>query len=145
MPETQNKTKKCYIFDACALSALFKKEDGFTTVLDLLVSAENKKVRIIMNKINLLEVYYDFYRSIGSQKALKMLNLVSSAPIIINDVISDKLLLEAGRIKATYKLSLADSIVIAETKLNNACLLTSDHHEFDVIEQREKISFYCLR
>ena len=32
-------------------------------------------------------------------------------------------------------VSLADSIV----------LVTSDHHEFDIVEQREKISFYWIR
>ncbi|GHU08730.1 hypothetical protein FACS1894151_05160 [Spirochaetia bacterium] len=36
-----------------------------------------------------------------------------------------------------YKISLADSIVLAETKINNASIITADHHEFDIIEKPE--------
>jgi len=137
--------KKCYVFDACAFIALFKKEIGYENVLSLLEQAENREVYIVMNKINLLEIYYDFYRSVGSEKAMQVFEMIKNTPIIINDMVSDELFFEAGRIKAQYKLSLADSLALAETKINNASLLTADHHEFDIVEKKENISFCWLR
>jgi predicted nucleic acid-binding protein len=59
--------------------------------------------------------------------------------------ISDEIFLEAGRLKASYKISLADSIVLAEALVTNAKLLTADHHEFDVIEENEEILFLWIR
>ncbi|GHV10410.1 hypothetical protein FACS1894217_15860 [Clostridia bacterium] len=47
--------------------------------------------------------------------------------------------------KATYKMSLADSIVLAEAAVNGGAVLTADHHEFDVVEQNEKLEFAWLR
>jgi PIN domain nuclease of toxin-antitoxin system len=41
---------------------------------------------------------------------------------------------EAGRFKATYKVSLADSIALAEAKEKRIPLVTCDHHEFDRIQ-----------
>ena len=52
---------------------------------------------------------------------------------------------EAGRLKATYKISLADSFALAQTKISNGVLLTSDHPEFDVIENKEPIKFLWIR
>lgn len=52
---------------------------------------------------------------------------------------------EAGRLKATYSISLADSIVVAEAITKKARLMTSDHHEFDEIEEKETMNFYWIR
>ena len=39
----------------------------------------------------------------------------------------------------------ADSIALAQTLILDGELLTSDHHEFDVIEEKEDISFCWIR
>jgi predicted nucleic acid-binding protein len=59
--------------------------------------------------------------------------------------LSDKVFTEAGRFKASYKISLADSIALAETSVSGGKLLTADHHEFDIIEKQEKIKFNWIR
>ena len=53
--------------------------------------------------------------------------------------------MEAGRLKATYKISLADSVALAEAFVSGGTLLTADHHELDVIEKHEKIQFQWIR
>jgi len=93
-----------------------------------------------INKINLLEVYYDTYRNYGKDKAEYMLDSIRKSPVEIISEISDEVFTEAGRIKATYRVSLADTIALAEALLSGDTLLTSDHHEFEAIEEIENVN-----
>ena len=52
---------------------------------------------------------------------------------------------EAGRLKVAYKISLADSIALAQTLVVDGALLTCDHHEFDIIVGKENIRFAWIR
>ena len=47
--------------------------------------------------------------------------------------------------ETTYKMSLADSIAVAEAKTRKAQLLTSDHHELDYLEEKGEARFYWIR
>ena len=131
--------------DACALIAFLQDEDGAEAVTAILKSAYNSMAEIRMNSINLLEVYYDIYRGAGKVKAVEELDMIKKLPIAIQSTLSDEVFEEAGRLKASYKISLADSIALAEASVSGGELLTADHHEFDVIEQREKIKFQWIR
>jgi hypothetical protein len=53
--------------------------------------------------------------------------------------------MEAGRLKSSYKISLADSIALAEASISNGMLITADHHEFDTIEMNERLLFFWIR
>jgi predicted nucleic acid-binding protein len=131
--------------DACALIASMAGEDGAENVHKILNKALDGEIEIVMNKINLLEVYYDVYKTYGQKEAHKFLDNIKNIPIKINSGITDDVLEEAGRFKVTYKISLADSIVLAETKINNASIVTADHHEFDIVEKTEDIDFCWIR
>ena len=133
-----------FILDACALIALLKKEEGSDVVADIYQKANNRAVQLCMNRVNLLEVYYGFYRDGGSAYALNIVQNVEMSSVLITEFSRD-VFLEAGRLKATYKLSLADSVVLAQTILLNGSILTSDHHEFDDIEGKENIHFSWIR
>jgi len=52
---------------------------------------------------------------------------------------------EAGRIKASYRLSLADSILLVTAIIQDATIVTSDHHEMDAIQASENMSFCWVR
>ena len=91
-----------------------------------------------------MEVYYGFYRNNGSDYARKIVDNVDLSPIIISDV-DMNLLLEAGRLKAIYRISMADSIVLAQAFVLDGYVLTSDHLKFDDIEGYEKIKFDWIR
>ncbi|MDR1133725.1 MAG: PIN domain-containing protein [Synergistaceae bacterium] len=134
-----------YILDACAIIALLKDEAGSEEVSTIFNDAFKGETLISMNKINLLEVYYDVYRSAGKETADNVLFELSKRPITVVPEISDSVFAEAGRLKATYKISLADSIALAEASVSGGSLVTADHHEFDSIEKHESIRFHWIR
>ena len=134
-----------YILDACALIALLQDELGADIVAAAINTANNGESEITMHKVNLLEVYYDAYRSRSKEQAKLMLTEVKRLPIRINAEVSDEIFTEAGRLKASYKMSLADSIVLAQAIVTGGELLTADHHEFDSIDGREPICFHWIR
>jgi predicted nucleic acid-binding protein len=90
-------------------------------------------------------VYYKVYRIRGEKEAKRMFAEFKKRPISINHEISDELFEEAGRLKATYKISIADSIALAQASVLDAEFLTSDHHEFDAVEKSERIQFHWIR
>jgi len=136
---------KLYVLDANALIALLQDEPGAEKISDVINLAYKGEAEIIMHKANLLEVYYDAYRYRGKEQADLMLAEVEKCPIQINAEITDEIFTEAGRLKATYKMSFADSFALAQSCVSGGALLTSDHHEFDVIEGKEPVEFYWIR
>ena len=90
----------------------------------------NGEVKLLINRINLLEVYYDFYRYKGKKYADDFVKTVKQSVVHIHEF-DETIFAQAGRLKATYKISLADSIALAQTIVADGFLLTCDHHEFD--------------
>jgi len=97
-----------------------------------------------MNRVNLLEVFYSYYRDNGKEYSENIMDGVAKSIVSISEF--DKgLFNEAGRLKASYRISLADSIVLAQAIATGCELLTADHHEFDAIEGKESIRFQWIR
>ena len=137
--------KKIYILDACALIAAIKKEDGALIVAELYEEAIMGKADIVVNKVNLLEVYYGFRREHGKDYADIILESVINSMVEISDI-SIEVLIEAGRIKSEYRrISLADSIVIAEASSRSGLLVTADHHEMEALEKAGIVNFLWIR
>jgi uncharacterized protein len=137
--------KNVFVIDACALIAFLADEEGANNVERILSDAKREKCKVSMHKINLLEIFYGVYREEGKEKAEKVLEKIAKLPIKLIDTIKDNVFREAGRLKATFKISLADSIVLAEASIKKAGLVTADHHEFDLVEKQETIRFYWIR
>ena len=136
---------KIYVLDACAVIAALSNEDGADKVEVAYKEVASGNAKIIVNIVNLLEVYYDDYRVHGKKSADKMVESIMASPTIIVSEINKDIFKEAGRLKATYKISLADAFVLAQTKVVGGVLLTSDHHEFDIVEANESIKFLWIR
>ena len=134
-----------YVLDANAIVALVKNEEGADVVDNLIVQSANGGFNVCMNKYNLLEVYYGFYREDGEVFAEKQIKKIRESPIVIIDTLSDKVFRQAGRFKATYKVSLADAVVLAQGAADSSVIVSSDHHEFDTVEENEKIKFLWFR
>jgi len=134
-----------YALDACALIALLQNEQGAEIVSDAFNAAYRGEAEIIIHKANLLEVYYDAYHYRGREQADLMVVEIKKRPIQINSEITDDIFTEAGRLKATYRISFADSFALAQAKIFDGALLTSDHHEFDLVENSEDIEFAWIR
>jgi predicted nucleic acid-binding protein len=134
-----------YVLDACALIAVLSNEDGADKVVDVYAKVISGEAKLVINIINLLEVYYQDYRLHGEKAANKMIESVKALEIKIITDVSNELFCEAGRLKAIYKISLADSIALAQAKVIKGTLLTSDHHEFNIVETNEPIRFLWIR
>lgn len=101
---------------------------------------------LLMHKANLLEVYYDIYRSGGKVVADKLIHEFANGCIEIVSEISDSLFEEAGRLKSLYKISFADTFALATASVCDGILLTADHHEMDKVEQSEpNMKFQWIR
>lgn len=134
-----------YVLDACALLAIINNEQGADRVEAVLREAINGHSEVYMNKINIYEVYYGVYRVEGQAKADAIYDLIQKQPINIIDILGDDVFREAAKLKSKYKMSLADSIALGEAVVRNATILSSDHHEFDVVERQESINFDWIR
>jgi len=137
--------KSIYILDACALIAYFNDEKGSDIVFECIQGLINGTVILLMHKINLLEVYYNFYKELGKTQADEMFIDVITSGIFIIDNITDTVLTTAGHLKSLYKISLGDAVLLAQAYTSGATVLTCDHHEFDAVSIVESIVFKWIR
>jgi len=134
-----------FVLDACSLIALLSNEVGTDVVKDLLQKATNGEIKVLMHKVNFLEVYYYIYKRYNEQTALKLLKDIKITPIKIDTEITDDIFIKAGRLKSLYKMSLADSIGLAETIINDGYFVTADHHELEIVQKKENINIIWIR
>jgi predicted nucleic acid-binding protein len=134
-----------YVFDACSLISVLSNEKGADVVKNLLQRAVADEIKILMNKVNFLEVYYYVYKRYNESVAQKLLNDIRISPIKLNNEITDDILIKAGRLKSLYKMSLADSIGLAEAIINGGYFVTADHHELDIVEKSEHLNMIWIR
>ncbi|MDR3119811.1 MAG: PIN domain-containing protein [Clostridiales bacterium] len=136
---------KSYVLDACALIALVKEERGAEIVADLYEEARTSNASLLINIVNLVEVYYGFRRERGSDYADAILQSVEDSIVEIVGI-SRAVVRATGRIKSEYKhISLADSIALAEASVRGGVLVTSDHHELDAIDNAGEVEFLWIR
>jgi PIN domain nuclease of toxin-antitoxin system len=134
-----------YILDACALIAYLNDEDGADAVESLLNQAYDGNALISIGMVNLLEVYYGVYRDVGADKADNILDEILLLPITVKKEINLDELREAGRLKVSHKMSLADSLVLGMASVSGDFIVTADHHEFDSVQASEHIKFHWIR
>ena len=134
-----------YILDSCALLAHVYDETGADIVETLIDKASTGMITVYINKLNLYEAYYDVLRSVGLKEAEQLYKEIQISPIKIIDGISDHVFRKAALLKTRYRISLADSIALGESFAAGTRIVTSDHHEFDIIEENEDIDFLWIR
>jgi predicted nucleic acid-binding protein len=61
------------------------------------------------------------------------------------DVVHSEMIKIASEIKASYRLSLADSIAVATTILKNGVLVSSDHHELESVKNDRVVDLLWFR
>ncbi len=128
------------VLDACALVAFIKGEPGADIVWDVLSRTATGGAVTLMHELNLLEVYYGFYRERGKeyaeQKTEQCVEFFTTIQGLTPAAFS-----EAGRLKASYKISIADAVVLAQASISGGAVF----HEFDQIESKENIRFSWIR
>ena len=134
-----------YLLDACAVIAYLNDEEGADKIEGLLWESDQRSKVLFLHEVNLLQVYYGVYRDEGEQLAEETYNRVVNLPIKIVAGLKKNIFKEAGRLKAVYKVSFADSIALAVAKVRRIPLVTCDHHEFDPIQEKNELDFLWIR
>jgi len=135
-----------YILDACAMIAYYADEAGADVIQGLIEKSYHNRHRLLIHKINLLEVFYNIYKSKGRADALDFLQTVVKFPMEIIETVEERVFIEADRLKSNYKMSLADAIFLAEVMNNkNFIGVTSDHHEFEPVKSAEDVNLLWFR
>ena len=115
--------RKKSVLDAYAVIAYLKQESAHARVLKLLVS---DNVDLIINSINVGEVFYILARDQGIDKAEHFLSeILPSLPItVVGNSVDD--VIAAARIKAGHALSFAACFAAATAIRERAPLVTGD-------------------
>jgi ribonuclease VapC len=121
---TENvKTPK--VLDSFALLAFLNKEAGFDKVRTLLRTAEAAEEPLLMNEINIGEVFYIIAKVRSLEKAEDFLQRLATLPIQpVSNTFSD--VLAAARVKAQFPLSYADAFAVSTALRLQAIVITGD-------------------
>jgi PIN domain nuclease of toxin-antitoxin system len=121
------------VLDACALIAYLRDEDGGALVEEYLASTEDCLVHVV----NLCEVYYDFVRAGGEERARSAVDDLEDEGLLVREDTDRAFWQEVGRLKATLvRISLADCFAIALSNRIAGRVVTSDHHELDSVAEQ---------
>jgi ribonuclease VapC len=113
------------LLDSFAMLAFLNKERGFEKVKSLLRAAEASSEPLLMNEINIGEVYYVTAKDRSVERAEEFLHRLETLPILpVSNSFAD--VLEAARIKARFPISYADAFVVATAVRMNAAIVTGD-------------------
>lgn len=115
------------VLDAFALLAYLEGESGHVHVKELLASGA---ADLLINAINVGEVFYVIARKRGLREAEYFLNVIlPSLPVAVLDN-SFEDVVEAARLKAAHAVSFADCFAAATAIRERAALVTGDR-EFE--------------
>jgi len=108
-------------------------------VEDLLYRAQGGNEQVILNIINLGEIFYRCARVQDISFARGILEKIGLLPIRIYSC-PDDLVLAAAEIKAGYPMAYADAFIVATALRENATIITGDA-EFKQVEHLVKINW----
>jgi len=128
---------KAIVLDSWAIMAYLGDESAADTIEKLLADAHEASIPLQMTVVNLAEVWYLFAREVSEQDADRSIEELRKLGIEIVDV-DWELSLEAAKLKARGKISLADCYAAALAKKSKAELATGDP-EFKQVENEVKI------
>lgn len=116
---------EAYVLDTSAVFALFDREQGTEEVEALLRAALAGKCELLLCSVSIMEIYYLALKEQGEDKAAQLVALVKSWPVRWVDP-DERILLQAGKLKAAHRLSVADALIAAVAKLYPATLVHKD-------------------
>jgi predicted nucleic acid-binding protein len=124
--------KRARLLDSHALLAFLERERGSESVKAALKAARATGIHLLMNDINVGEVYYTIARERSDESARSFLAHLERLPIrTVPNSLSD--VLEAARIKARFAVSYADAFAVATAIREKAAVMTGDP-EFKAVE-----------
>ena len=91
----------------------------------MLRGARGGRHEVLACAITLMELFYTALRAKGEDAATRLVALVKAWPVmwVFPD---EQMLLQAGRLKAAHRLSVADALVAAVARMQGATLVHKD-------------------
>lgn len=112
--------------------AFLNKEKGFEKVRELMRAAQLSSEPLLMNEINIGEVYYMTAKQRSQELAEEFLRRLETLPIQpISNSFAD--VLQAAKMKARFPISYADAFAVATASRMHATVVTGDP-EFRQVE-----------
>jgi predicted nucleic acid-binding protein len=135
-----------YVLDACALIAWLKNEPGADIVDGLLDRAEEDEIYLLINIVNLVEVYYGFMKDLGTDRAREIMQTVRETAVKVIDTTDGAIFEEVARLKSTLKgFSIADAFGLATASVYTGSFVTCDHHELGKFQGYVNSPFLWIR
>ncbi|MFC1716559.1 PIN domain-containing protein [Candidatus Poribacteria bacterium] len=125
------------VLDACAMIAFLRGEEGADAVTSLLLNED-----CMAHAVNLCEVYYDcLLRGDNESTARELIADLRSLDLTFREDMDEQFwqmvaLYKARTRKASLHMPLADCFVLSLAEREKATIVTSDHHEFDLILEK---------
>ncbi len=113
------------MLDSFALLAFLNRENGFANVRELLHSARASGTLLLMNEINIGEVYSIIAKGRSLDKAEEFLRRLETLPIQrLGNTFEE--VLDAAKLKAQFPISYADAFGVATAQRSQAVVVTGD-------------------
>jgi predicted nucleic acid-binding protein len=129
--------------DSFALIGYLENESFSAEIEKYLKQARQDRIRIYLHAIHLGEVYYITLREQGQDVADLAFARIIAFPLQYIEIIDEKLLKIAGRLKAIYPISYADSYAAA-LAINHKAVLFTGSPEFKKIEKEEDVLIHWV-
>jgi predicted nucleic acid-binding protein len=114
-------TRETYLLDTSAIMTLIEDEMGAEKVEQIL-----REQPVVITWMSLLEVAYITRQERGEVEAERRYALLKVLPVNLLWQLDEPTLLTAARLKANYRLSLADTIIAAYAIQQKAVILHKD-------------------
>jgi len=124
--------RKKSLLDSFALLAYLNHERGFESVRDLFRAAQARRQPLLINEINIGEVFYRTAKEKSPERAEAVLKSLYALPVHRLSNTYDQVL-AAARLKARFPISYADAFALASAQREEATLVTGDP-EFHAVE-----------
>ncbi|MBI4277756.1 MAG: type II toxin-antitoxin system VapC family toxin [Armatimonadetes bacterium] len=127
------------LLDSFAMLAFLNRERGCERVRHLLREARASAEPVLMNEINIGEVYYVTARARSPEQAEAVLHRLETLPIQpVSNAFPD--VIEAARIKGRFGIAYADAFAVATALKHDAAIVTGDP-EFRAVSRLVKIDW----
>jgi predicted nucleic acid-binding protein len=114
------------VVDSWSILAFLRAEEpGAAAMRRYLRRARAGNLRLLLNVVNLGEVFYRLIQLTGATQAEERLAEIKALPIEIVPA-REGLVMEAARIKAGHRLAYADAFAVATGRAENAPIITGD-------------------
>ena len=118
------------VLDSGAFLAIVKREEGASLMRRLL---REHRGETFVHGAQLFEIYYGVRGASGTDRAERVWTIADKNGLFQRNDFDRDFLRDAAFVKATHKMSFADSFAIALARRLNCALVSTDHHELDAV------------